>query len=75
VTLGQGWKVGRCRWRIENGTFNILTRDYALEHNYRHSPAAIVALLVLRSLAYCLAMAYRRFATGEPFRAVLTTSP
>ena len=65
LPLGQGWKVGRCRWDIENGTFNILTRDYALEHNYRHSPAAIVALLVLRSLAYCLSMAYRRFSTAR----------
>lgn len=65
LPLGQGWKVGRFRWRIENGTFNILTRDYALEHNYRHSTPAIVALLVLRSLAYCFTMAYRRFATAR----------
>lgn len=62
---GQGWKVGRCRWQIENGTFNILTRDYELTHNYRHSPAAITTLLVLRSLAYCLTQAYFRFATGR----------
>lgn len=65
LPLGQGWKVGRCRWDIENGTFNILTHDYALEHNYRHSPAAIVALLILRSLAYCISMAYRQFATAR----------
>ena len=65
LPLGQGWKVGRFRWRIENGTFNILTRDYGLEHSYRHSTPAIVALLVLRSLAYCLTMAYRRFATAR----------
>jgi hypothetical protein len=62
---GQGWKVGRCRWQIENGTFNILTRDYELTHNYRHSPTAIITLLVLRSLAYCLTRAYYRFATGR----------
>lgn len=65
IPSGQGWKVGRCRWKIENGTFNILTRDYSLEHNYRHSPAAIAALLVLRSLAYCITMAYRRHATAR----------
>jgi hypothetical protein len=62
---GQGWKVSRCRWKIENGTFNILTRDYSLEHNYRHSTAAITALLVLRSLAYCVTFAYRRYATAR----------
>jgi len=65
LPAGQGWRVGRSRWKIENGTFNVLTRDYGLEHNYRHSPAAIVALLVLRSLAYCLTMTYRRHATAR----------
>lgn len=69
VPAGQGWKVGRCRWKIENGTFNILTRDYSLEHNYRHSPAAIVALLVLRSLAFCITMAYRHHATARSKKA------
>jgi hypothetical protein len=65
MPAGQGWKVGRCRWQIENGVFNILTRDYELTHNYRHSPVAIVTLLVLRSLAYCLTQAYYRFAIGR----------
>ena len=65
MPAGQGWKVGRCRWQIENGTFNILTRDYQLTHNYRHSPVAIVTLLVMRSLAYCLTQAYFRFSTGR----------
>ena len=62
---GQGWRVGRCRWKIENGTFNILTRDYSLEHNYRHSTAAIAALLVLRSIALCITAIYRRHATAR----------
>lgn len=65
IPSGQGWKVGRCRWKIENGTFNILTRDYSLEHNYRHSTAAIAALLVLRSLALCITATYRRHATAR----------
>jgi len=65
VPAGQGWRIGRCRWAIENGAFNLLTRDYSLTHNYRHSPAAITALLVLRSIAYCATWAYRRFATSR----------
>jgi hypothetical protein len=65
VPVGQGWGIARCRWWIENGTFNILTRDYSLEHNYRHSEAAIVALLVFRSLGYCLTQAYWRFAAAR----------
>jgi hypothetical protein len=62
---GQGWQVSRSRWHIENGTFNVLTKDYSLEHNYRHSTTAILMLLVLRSLAYCLTQAYWRFATAR----------
>ena len=61
----QGWKVGRCRWIIENRTFNILTRDYSLEHNYHHHGVAIIALLVLRSLAYCISLVYRNFAIAR----------
>jgi hypothetical protein len=62
---GQGWQVGRCRWHIEDGTFNVLTKDYSLEHNYRHSTTAILMLLVLRALAYCLTKAYWRYATAR----------
>ena len=65
LPAGQGWKVGRARWKIEDGTFNLLTRDYALTHNYRHSAAAILGLLVLRAVAYGLTWAYRRFATAR----------
>jgi hypothetical protein len=65
MPVGQGWQVGRCRWVIENGAFNNLTRDYNLEHNYHHNVTAIMMLLVLRSLAYCLTQAYRRFAAAR----------
>ena len=65
LPAGQGWKVGRSRWRIENGTFNVLTRDYALTHNYHHSVPAIVALLAMRSFACFLVPAYWRYATAR----------
>lgn len=65
LPAGQGWKVGRSRWKVENGAFNLLTHDYALTHNYRHSAAAIVGLLVLRSVAFCVTWAYRRFASAR----------
>ncbi|MBI3178969.1 MAG: transposase [Deltaproteobacteria bacterium] len=65
VPAGQGWQLGRSRWKIENGTFNIFTRDYSLTHNYHHSTTAIAALLVFRSLAYVLTWAYRRYATAR----------
>jgi hypothetical protein len=65
VPSGHGWKVGRCRFLIENATFNVLTRDHHLTHNYHHSPTAIVALLALRSVARAATEAYRLFATAR----------
>ena len=65
MPAGQGWKVGRSRWTIENGTFNRLTRDYGLEHNYHHSVPAIVGLLAMRSFACMLTLAYHRNATAR----------
>lgn len=65
LPAGQGWKIGRSRWRIENGTFNVLTRDHSLTHNYRHSVAAIVGLLAMRSFARLLTQAYWSHATAR----------
>jgi hypothetical protein len=65
LPTGQGWKVGRSRWSIENGTFNVLTRDHSLTHNYRHSVAAIVGLLAMRSFACLLTQAYWSDATAR----------
>ena len=65
LPAGQGWAVGRSRWRIENGTFHVLTRDYSLTHNYHHSAAAIVALLAMRSFACFLVPAYWNYATAR----------
>jgi hypothetical protein len=50
---------------IENGTFNRLTRDYSLTHNYHHSVAAIVGLLAMRSFACFLTQAYWSNATAR----------
>lgn len=65
LPAGQGWKVGRARWRIENGIFNVLTRDYSLTHNYHHAVPALVALLAMRSFACFLTQAYWRYATAR----------
>ena len=65
LPAGQGWRVGRSRGRIENGTCNTLTRDHSLTHNYHHSVAALVALLALRSFACFLVQAYWKHATAR----------
>ena len=58
-------EVGRSRWIIENGTFNILTRDYSLEHNYHHDVSAMVGLLAMRSFSRFITLAYWNYATGR----------
>jgi len=69
LPAGQGWKVGRSRWGIENGTFNTLTRDYALTHNYHHSVPALLALLAMRAFACFLVLAYHRHPTARSHHA------
>ena len=65
LPAGQGWKVGRCRWKIEHGIFNRLPRDSFLTHHYHHSVTAIVGLLALRSFACFLTQAYWSNATAR----------
>ena len=63
----RGWRRHRCLCPrpLENGTFNVLTRDHSLTHNNHHSVAAIVALLAMRSFACFLAQAYWSHATAR----------
>jgi hypothetical protein len=47
---------GRARWKIENGTFNVLkTKGYNLEHNFGHGKHNLAAILAsLNLLAFAL---------------------
>lgn len=38
----QLWKAGHSRWDIENDAFNTLSRSWALDHCFKHSPRAIL---------------------------------
>jgi hypothetical protein len=39
---------GRCRWKIENQTFNTLkTQDYEFEHNYGHGKQHLATVLAM----------------------------
>ncbi|MEP6093808.1 MAG: transposase [Erythrobacter sp.] len=41
-------RAGRCRWRVENETFNTLkNQGYHLEHNYGHGSKNLATVLVL----------------------------
>ena len=42
---------GRARWKIENGSFNVMKiRGYNLEHSFGHGKQNLAALLVTRNL-------------------------
>ncbi len=42
---------GRARWKIENGSFNVLkTQGYNLEHNFGHGKQNLAAMLVALNL-------------------------
>ena len=47
-SLYQYQQAGRCRWRVENETFNTLkNQGYALEHNYGHGKQNLSTVLAL----------------------------
>lgn len=47
-SLNEYQKAGRCRWRVENETFNTLkNQGYALEHNYGHGEHNLTTVLAL----------------------------
>lgn len=49
---------GHLRWGIENKAFNELTKYYHLEHCYHHDPVAMLAQMLILSLAFVLFTAY-----------------
>ncbi len=47
-SLHEYQKAGRCRWRVENETFNTLkNQGYCLEHNYGHGKQNLTTVLAL----------------------------
>src|SRR5205085_3830910 len=52
--VGRVARAGRCRWRIENETFNTLkNQGYHFEHNYGHGKEQLsVVLALLMMLAF-----------------------
>jgi hypothetical protein len=50
-TVARRAACGRARWKIENGSFNVLkTQGYNLEHNFGHGKQNLAAVLVALNL-------------------------
>lgn len=49
-------KIGRCRWKVENETFNTLkNQGYHLEHSYGHGEKYLATnFMLLTFLAFCV---------------------
>lgn len=56
VNIAEMVRCARCRWKIENETFNVLKNNgYHLEHNFGHGKTNLSAVLVeLNLLAFSL---------------------
>ena len=46
--------MGHQRWGVENHAFNELTQHYHLEHCPHHEPVAVIAWLLILTLAFNL---------------------
>jgi len=49
---------GHARWDIENRGFNELARDCHFDHSFRHHPNALLAMLLIISLAFNILYAF-----------------
>ena len=62
VSLRTALKIVRARWHIENTGFNQWVQHWNLAHVYRHTPNALLAILLLWALVFNLLQlfVYRR---------------
>ncbi len=66
-------KAGHKRWDIENGNFNTLGRDWALNHCFKHDPIAIVNFVLTLFIAFVLVQSFYRRNLKPQARALFGT--
>jgi hypothetical protein len=62
------WRVGHCRWDIENGCFNTTSTHWGLNHVFKHEPTAIVNFVLTLFLAFVLLQCFWQRNLKPPFR-------
>ena len=60
LSVHQLWQVGHGRWDIENDNFNTLSRDWALDHCFKHDPTAILNFILTLFVAFVLLQSFYR---------------
>jgi hypothetical protein len=73
LSTHQLYQAGHKRWDIENGNFNTLGRDWALNHCFKHDPTAIVNFLLTLFIAYVLLQSFYHRNLKPPMRALFST--
>lgn len=66
-------RIGHQRWQIENRTFNALSRDWGLDHCFRHHPLAIVNFILALFIAHTLVQCFHRLNMKADLRCRYTT--
>ena len=61
-------RIAHQRWQIENRTFNALSRDWGLDHCFRHHPVAIVNFILALFIAHTLVQCFYRLNMKEQLR-------
>lgn len=61
-------RIGHQRWQIENRIFNALSRDWGLDHCFRHHPLAIVNFILALFIAHTLVQCFHRLNMKEELR-------
>ncbi len=61
-------RIGHQRWEIENRTFNALSRDWGLDHCFRHHPLAMVNFVLALFIAHTLVQCFHRLNMKEELR-------
>ncbi len=73
LSTRQLWQAGHQRWDIENKNFNILVRDWSLNHCFKHDPTAILNFVLTLFIAFVLIQSFYQRNLKAPLRAQFTT--
>jgi len=73
LSTRQLYQAGHKRWDIENGNFNTLGRDWALNHCFKHDPTAIVNFLLTLFIAFVLVQSFYHRNLKPQMRALFGT--
>jgi PAS domain S-box-containing protein len=73
LSTRQLYQAGHKRWDIENGNFNTLGRDWALNHCFKHDPTAIINFLLTLFIVYVLVQSFYHRNLKPQVRAILGT--